>query len=201
MIVVLLIIIVILLLPGGVGFLARLWSAVCVLLGLACAYILWGSTGLWVIGGVAVAILCMLVAVWVWEMVGHRDFFSGGRSTTWTSEAAGIPPPVQSRTPVVPTAHKVERASRVINESDPFDRLAAGRVVKRVLPALEELLNQPGMVEVFRRHSKRLPEKSSGGFEIWKHPAGIYMAVPEPGKERLFSAIAAARDYHSQHST
>jgi len=66
---------------------------------------------------------------------------------------------------------------------------------------LEELLSQPGMVEVFRRHSKRLPKKSSGGFEIWKHPAGIYMAVPEPGKERLFSAIAAARDYHSQHST
>ena len=180
MIVVLLIVIVILLLPGDVGFLARLWSAVCVLLGLAFAYILRGSTGLWVIGGVALTILCALVAAWVWEIVEFRGkFFSGGSSTTWASEAAGIPPPVQSRTPVA--AQKVEGPSKTISESDPFGWIAAGRVVKRVLPALEELLSQPGMVEVFRRHSKRLPKKSSGGFEIWKHPAGIYMAGPEPG--------------------
>lgn len=49
-------------------------------------------------------------------------------------------------------------------------------------------------------HSKRGHRRPSDGPEIWRHPAVIYMPVPETGAERLFSTIAAARDYHDRHT-
>lgn len=216
MIVVLLIIIIILLLPGGVSFLARLWSAVSMLIGLAIAYALWGTTGLWVIGGLALALLGVFVFAWVSDAARPRKMFlSGGPSATSALQSVEIPPPVQSRTPVhnettgqerrpLPAAinydEEEENVEEAVHTGDPFDRIAVSRVVKRALPDLEELLGQPGMVEVFKTNSKRMYERPSDGPEIWRHPAGIYMAVPKIGAERIFSSIAAARDYHDRHA-
>lgn len=73
-------------------------------------------------------------------------------------------------------------------------------MIKRVLPDLGTLFAQPGLVDVFKEDSRRLPKKSIARLEIWKHPAGICVAAPEAGSERLFSTIAAAYENHSLYS-
>lgn len=212
MILVLLIIIIILLLPGGVSFLARLWSAVSMLIGLAVAYALWGTAAFWVIGVFATILLGVLVFAWVFERARPRRLLGSGPSTFSASEGEGLPTPVQYKTPVVNvitgrehppmpvTTTQEEELGQAVNARDPFAKIAAGRVVKRALPDLEELLGQPGMIELFKTNSKRVHRRPSDGPEIWHHPAGIYMAVPEIGSERLFSTIAKARDYYDRHN-
>jgi hypothetical protein len=60
------------------------------------------------------------------------------------------------------------------------------------------VLGKHGMVEVFQINSKLIYQRPADGPTLWQHPAGIYMAVPNIGEERLFSSLAAARDYHNR---
>lgn len=110
---------------------------------------------------------------------------------------ANNPPPqpspvvIKSRRPATP----LPKRQPILG--DPFDTAINGRLPKRALLDLNDLLQQPSMAAAFKTASKRV-HKSKSGPEIWIHPAGIYMAVPAIGAERIFSSIAAARDYHAR---
>lgn len=215
MIVALLIVIIIILLPGGIGFLARLWSAFIILLGLGIAYVLFGTTGYWVMGGVFLAVF----AYFAWEWIAER--WRSRNTPPFSAVPLSPAPPKPGHEPSSAVNWSQDRTASLVNRDeedaiqrekiwrkasekeaakarDPFFRMADGRVVKRALPDLEELLSQPGMIETFKTNSKLVYPRPADGPEIWRHPVGIYMAVPNIGEERLFSSIAAARDYHDR---
>lgn len=200
MIIVLLIIIIFLLIPGGIRFLARLWAAICMLIGLGIGYYFLGKVGLWIVGGFGLLLLTL-------SLFGNgkrsglssgtaRDFESPRQSVSELPTSTEAPHPVVTSQPTT----SVPAVAKSVDPDDPFGQMVIGRVVKRALPDLRDLLAQPGMIEVFKKHSNRFSRSSSGGKEIWYHPAGIYMAVPAPGSERLFSTMTSAQEYHQQHS-
>lgn len=147
----------------------------------------------WVVGGIAVVVAALMFMEGRYPITSRRRV---KRPSSISERSAASDTPAAFATAESATSTPVG-AEKIAN--DPFAQIANGRIVKRVLPDLQDLLAQPGMIEVFKRHSARLSRKSSGGLDIWYHEAGIYMAVPEAGKERLFSTISAARDYHSRH--
>jgi hypothetical protein len=59
-------------------------------------------------------------------------------------------------------------------------------------------LQLEGMVTAFKTISKLVHTRKSAGPEISRHPAGVYMAVPQIGEERIFSNSEAAHDYHKR---
>lgn len=200
MIIVLLIIIIFLLIPGGTRFLARLWAAICMLIGLGIGYYFLGKIGLWIVGGFGLLLLAQ-------SLLGNgkrpgpssgatRDFESPRQSVSKLPTSTEAPPPIVTSPPTA----SVPAVAKSVNPDDPFGQMVIGRIVKRALPDLGDLLAQPGMIEVFKKHSNRFSRSSSSGKEIWYHPAGIYMAVPAPGSERLFSTMASAQEYHRQYS-
>lgn len=82
MVIALLSVIVILLLPGGAPFLMRLWSGALILIGLAIAYVLWGSAALWVVGGIAAFIAGAFIFALIRDLARPRKrLLSGDRDT------------------------------------------------------------------------------------------------------------------------
>ena len=80
MIVALLILIAILLMPGGAPFVARLWSAVCVAIGLAATYVLWGNALWWVMGAIGAVVLATFAYMLIHAVQRPRKRpFTGGR--------------------------------------------------------------------------------------------------------------------------
>ena len=82
MVIALLSVIVILLLPGGAPFLMRLCSGALILIGLAIAYVLWGSAALWVVGGIAAFIAGAFIFALIRDLARPRKrLLSGDRDT------------------------------------------------------------------------------------------------------------------------
>ncbi len=53
---------------------------------------------------------------------------------------------------------------------------------------------------LFKVVSEQVQPRSPEGAEIRNHSTGSYMAVPDSGTEKLFSTMAAARDYNDKHT-
>lgn len=82
MVIALLSVIVILLLPGGAPFLMRLCSGALILIGLAIAYVLWGSAALWAVGGIAAFIAGAFIFALICDLARPRKrLLGGGRDT------------------------------------------------------------------------------------------------------------------------
>lgn len=78
MVIALLSVIVILLLPGGAPFLMRLCSGALILIGLAIAYVLWGSAALWVVGALAAIVAGAFFYTVIHDLARSQTRRSGG---------------------------------------------------------------------------------------------------------------------------
>lgn len=131
----------------------------------------------------------------------HREKLEATRHAELLAALKSTVSPDQTPEPAKPIRKNYPKRDKSTLPDDPFSKLVAGRIPKRALPDLQELLAVDGMLEKFKAISRRVYVKKRTGPEIWKHPANIYMAVPEAGAERLFSTIEAARDHHKRHGT
>ena len=93
--------------------------------------------------------------------------------------------------PKAPSSHQKSKMP-----DDPFSRVLNGRVLKRALGDVEELLAQDGMIEVVKESSSRIGGEKS----LWHHPTGLYLVAATGKPARVFSRIADARLYRDRQS-
>lgn len=64
--------------------------------------------------------------------------------------------------------------------------------------AIGTLLRRAEVVEVFKSEGKRVFSKRSGRPEVWHHPSGLFMPVPEYGTEQVFTTLEAALAHYER---
>lgn len=141
------------------------------------------TTNLWVGAGLAISIFAFLAII---------------VSVPFSRRTRAIKPDTAIRQPqgsmqTAPLGTEA-RQSKPPLPDDPISNLVRGRVPKRTVPEVQELLEQGVIIAAFKSNGLR----TGGEKDIWHHPTGLYLVAPSDAPPRVFSRIIDARRYRDR---
>jgi len=202
LIIIVLLLVIIVLLGGGrviQQFFAFVMAAVCMGVGFYVIVTFVRDLN-WITGGSLVAAVIGIVALFIFyfkrrgirrRRAGRGALSGGSAALAGESTFQQATMPNQATPPASIAKPKAQKPSL---PDDPISKVVNGRIIKRALWDVEELIQQDGMIAAFKSNGFRI----SGEKDVWQHPTGIYLVCPSERRSRVFSRLADARKYRDQ---